>query len=414
MAGALADGYATATTDAGGPGNSVLIAPGVIDYNSIRNFAHRSLGEEAVIAKEVIQSFYGQKPLYSYWNGCSQGGRQGLSLAQNYPDAYNGISAAAPGLYAPQLAPTMYWPQQHMNNIKAYPRMCEVDAIVLASVAFCDPKDGITDGLISDLDSCDFDPFTMVGKVTTCNNASVVISASAASVVRATWDGITSAAGVKLWHGYAPGADVTGQIYPLFNTAGVVATNCTAGPCRGASTGLGADWFQNYLAKDTSFNVTAMTQEEFEKLYQEGIDEFTSTSATANTDLSAFRDAGGKLITFHGLADAAIPEEGTRKYYTDVSERFPDVYDFYRYFPIPGLGHCMGGQGGQPTSLFGQLRAWVENGTAPTSLTVSFPGTNGTGFERVLCPYPRKARFQSACGDSNKASCWSCNTCVGI
>lgn len=94
-------------------------------------------------------------------------------------------------------------------------------------------------------------------------------------------------------------------------------------------------------------------------------------------------------------------------YYRKVSEVVDGVQDFYRFFPVPGLGHCMGGYQ-QPTSLFAQLQAWVENGTAPESSPVSFSGPDGVVQNRIICPWPRKARFNSSCGDAAKAECWAC------
>lgn len=70
----------------------------------------------------------------------------------------------------------------------------------------------------------------------------------------------------------------------------------------------------------------------------------------------------------------------------------PGVHDYYRYFEAPGLAHCAGGKGGQPTTTFDALRRWVENGTAPESLPVEYAGANGTNT-RIVCPYPAMARY---------------------
>jgi len=121
-----------------------------------------------VIVKELIKSFYGRPTQYSYWSGCSQGGRQGLVLAQRYPDAYNGIAAAAPAINWAQFIPAASWAQVMMSIAGQYPPKCEVDALTDAAVAACDPLDGVTDGLISDMSKCSFDPFTLVGETAPC------------------------------------------------------------------------------------------------------------------------------------------------------------------------------------------------------------------------------------------------------
>ncbi|KAI2615413.1 tannase and feruloyl esterase [Hypoxylon sp. NC1633] len=416
MAGFLADGYASVTTDAGlsneyDPTPWALRSPGHVNTVLVNNFASRSLNEAAIIGKTVVRSFYGKKPLYSYYNGCSQGGRQGLELAQRYPTAYDGIAASAPAIHFVEAVSSMYWPQQYMNDIGKYPHICELNAITLAAISKCDGLDGITDGLVSDVDKCfaTFDPFDLVGQSISCTEtgSTITISADAASVVNASWTGIESTDGKSLWYGYRPGTDLTGTLDPSLFGAGSAATSCTGNVCTSSPNALGAEWYQLFAAKDPNFNVTSMSHSEFDRLYQLSLKEYPGFSSS-DPDLSAFRDAGGKMITFHGLADSLIPDLGTVDYYDKVTKALPDVHDFYRYFPVPGLGHCFGGRGDSPIYLFEQLRAWVENGTAPDRSPVTFQDDSGKTQNRILCPYPLKATYQPKCGDSSKACCWSC------
>jgi hypothetical protein len=97
-----------------------------------------------------------------------------------------------------------------------------------------------------------------------------------------------------------------------------------------------------------------------------------------------------------------------QKYYNAVASILPDVGDFYRHYEAPGLGHCWGGASGQPTNLFAQLRAWVENGTAPGPSPVNITDREGGLQPRILCPYPQKARLDEKCGNSSLIDCWSC------
>jgi hypothetical protein len=103
-----------------------------------------------------------------------------------------------------------------------------------------------------------------------------------------------------------------------------------------------------------------------------------------------------------------IPTKSTKSYYEAVIALSPDVRRFYRYFEVPGLAHCFGGPGGQPTAIFGQLRAWVENGTVPDSSPISFTDSKGKEWRRILCPFPQKAHFEEECGDATAVECWSC------
>ncbi|KAF2470902.1 tannase and feruloyl esterase [Lindgomyces ingoldianus] len=417
MAGAMGDGYATITTDAGlgnatDPSPWALLSPGNVDLYKLQDLASVSLNDEAIIGKSLIQSFYGKPPSYSYWNGCSQGGRQGLMLAQRYPTAYDGIAAGAPAIYWSELVFTTFWTQQYMAMINEYPYGCEIDAITAAAIAKCDGFDGVVDGIVADVEECaaNFDPFDLIGKVIDCaqTNTTMQISAAAAKVANATWEGIVSTTGRRLWHGLNLDADLTGDSSSSFNPTGLAATKCSNGTCVPVANNLGSLWLQLFVEKQPDFDLSNISHQKFVDMLHDSKQQYDSITATSDPDLSTFKRAGGKLLTFHGLADNIITPKSTEQYYREVSERFLDVRDFYRHYPVPGLGHCFGGTGGQPLSLFDQLRAWVENGTAPESSPMSFPGPNGKVQQRILCPLPQKAKYDSGCRDPAKVECWSC------
>ncbi|KAI1372816.1 tannase and feruloyl esterase [Hypoxylon crocopeplum] len=417
MAGALNDGYATITTDAGLGGAYLptpwaLLSPGNVDLYKLQNLGSVSLNDEAIIGKSLVESFYGKPPSYSYWNGCSQGGRQGLMLAQRYPTAYDGIAAGAPAIYWTGLTFTTSWPEQFMHMLGEYPYNCELDALTAAAVSKCDGLDGVTDGIIAEVDECmaNFDPFDLVSTTITCaqTNTTMPISHAAAAVANATWGGIISSTGERLWHGLGIGADLTGNSPKSYGQPGIAATNCTSSGCVPVTNTLGSVWIQLFLAKDPDFNISSMTHEQFDNLFHASKQQYNSMVGTDDPNLSAFKKAGGKMITFHGLADNVIPTKGTEQYYRKVSKMVDNIEDFYRYFPVPGLGHCFGGYGAQPTSLFAQLQAWVEDGTVPENSPISFPDLDGVTQNRIICPWPQKAQFDSSCGDSTKTSCWMC------
>jgi len=109
----------------------------------------------------------------------------------------------------------------------------------------------------------------------------------------------------------------------------------------------------------------------------------------------------------HTKSDPVIPLKGSLQYYDSVTAVIPDVHDHYRLFESPGLGHCLGGPGAQPATAFDALRAWVENGTAPDTLPVTFADKNGTMNSRFLCPYPQKVRYNGQ-GDTADETSYSC------
>lgn len=107
-------------------------------------------------------------------------------------------------------------------------------------------------------------------------------------------------------------------------------------------------------------------------------------------------------------ADGLILRQGTNEYYDRATEQTPDIKDFFRYFEVPGLAHCAGGVGGQPTATFQALVDWVEKAVVPYTLPINFEDTDGIQHERILCPYPEKARLVSAGLDVTKAESFRC------
>ncbi|CAG9947270.1 unnamed protein product, partial [Clonostachys rosea f. rosea IK726] len=380
MNGAIADGYATITTDAGlgsadEPSPWALNSPGNVNLYNLQNLGSVSLNDEAMIGKSLIKSYYGKDAKFSYWAGCSQGGRQGLMLAQRYPDVYDGIVAGAPAIHWSKLVTSILWPHQVMNELGEFPYACELDAITAAAISACDDSDGITDGVISNVDAClkSFDASSLVGKPITCaqkNDTQLLITEAAARVANATWHGHVTANDEHDYHGIMPGADLTGNSPRSYGQPGIVTTACDESGCKSVPSYLATSWFSLFVAKNATFDLTRLTRKEFDLLAQTGFQEFASLIETSDPDLRRFRDAGGKMVTFHGLADNVIPPGGTRDYYEAVGMITPDVHDFYRLFEAPGLGHCFGGASGPPTTLFEQLRGWVENGTAPEKTPV--------------------------------------------
>jgi hypothetical protein len=133
--------------------------PPNFNYPLIEDFASRTLGELSVIAKHATKDYFSVGPAYSYFTGCSNGGRQGLELAQSFPDAFDGILAGAPAVY---------WPTLLMNQLGVFPPSCEIKAFTAAAVERCDGSDGLEDGIISQPADCDFDVQHVIGRNFTC------------------------------------------------------------------------------------------------------------------------------------------------------------------------------------------------------------------------------------------------------
>lgn len=214
-------------------------------------------------------------------------------LAQRYPTSFDGIAAGAPAIQWDDIFPSVLWPQQFMNILGEFPHPCELQAITAAAVSACDALDGVVDGIITNVDDCQasFRPFDLIGSATNCSEARVVTSAAAA-VVNATWQGMRNSQGVQMWFGLNPGTDLT---------VGVAGTNCTAQSCVGVPFAVAAQWFTLFIARDADFDLTNLSHVEFDTMAHRGRQTYDSIIGTKDADLSAFRNAGGKLVTFHGL-----------------------------------------------------------------------------------------------------------------
>ncbi|KAJ8112690.1 hypothetical protein OPT61_g4997 [Boeremia exigua] len=390
MSAVVADGYATVTTNGGvssdGPDVWGLISPGNVDLLALQNFAYVGLKDAALAAKSVINSFFGQLPSFSYFDGCSQGGRQGLGFAQRYPDIFDGIQAIAPVIHT-EFIIAAHFPQQVINELDQAPHPCEIDALTRLAIEECDGQDGVVDGIISNEDACHFDPYTAVGKNLNCSSPTSPnrISKSAAMVADAAWNGARRADGSFLWH-------TMGHQTNLTMESGLARTVCSMnGTCAGEGSLLLTTAIRMF-AKDANFDVSSMSRRDYEQIFRTAFVEFDSMLGTRSPYLYDFKQGGGKILSFHGLADEIITFRGTRQYYDAVSAIDPNVHEFFRFFEAPGLGHCQGGVGGYPPRSFEALVDWVEKGIAPDVLE-AIDIANRTS---LLCPYPKRAAFVGA------------------
>lgn len=302
---ALGGGYVGVTTDAGISTDATsitpdwaLISPGHIDKYALENLASVSLNDSAYMGKAAIKSMFGQLPKYSYFSGCSQGGRQGYMLAQRYPEAYDGIAASAPAINWNELAVGADWPHFQMNIRRIYPRNCEMIEILSETMRACDHLDGVIDGIISDPDSCHFNPFTVVGKSFNCSETGLVmkISKDAATIVSDTWSGPHEENGKPLWYGLLRGAAVAGGTQTIGDSTCTENGTCTATPNY-----LAVNWIIYWIKKNPAFDPTSLTFDQYIKVFKQGVAEYQSIIGTNNPDLSHFKSRGGKLISYHGL-----------------------------------------------------------------------------------------------------------------
>ena len=385
LATALRAGYATASTDTGhvgGSGTFALNADGTLNWGLIDDFARRSLYEMVLKAKALINAHYDAAPKYSYWTGCSTGGRQGLMAVQRFPEEYDGLVIAAPAINWERFIPAEIWPQIVMHQALGAPiPSAKLTAVGNDAIAACDAADGVADGVINDPRKCDYDPA-----------ASASLTPAEAAAVRKIWQGPVSArTGQRLWFGLEPGASFAGL-------AG-------ATPFAIASTHL-AYW----VNQNPAFDWHGVTEAGFEAHFRSSQRQFNAVIGTDEDNLQDFRRRGGKILMWHGEADQLIPPRGTVNYYERVlsgNGGLRHVDDFVRLFLAPGVAHCSGGAGPNPVGTLEAVVDWVERGIAPERVLATRTLPSGALRTRPLCAYPKTAQWIGT-GSTDDAANFAC------
>ena len=352
-------------------------AKGHLDWDKLRNFAYRGVHDMTVAGKAVTAEFYGVKARYSYFSGCSTGGREGQAEVQRYPDDYDGVMSGSPVINWAHLGAAQSWPAAVTSATREVPQ-CKLDAAHRAAVAACDADDGLKDGLVSQVGSCHFDPRTLIGLHTDCGT----IDAQDAEVIRQLWDGPRRSDGSSLWNGTDRAA--------LLHAS-------TPAPS--------LDRFEN---EGRSLEKPSLAR--FESQFNKFVNRYGPTMDTSDPDVRAFAAHGGKIILWHGVADDVVPAAGTVRYVQSIRETLGTsaTEKFLRFYEAPGVLHCQGGDGPQPVDLLEPLMMWVEHGQAPTAArSENWDASGHTSRTRPLCPYPTHARYNGE-GDANDARSFSC------
>lgn len=408
---AVAQGYVVSSTDTGHQGDFMTgewaWSPTGMNYAQIQDFAYRANHEMAVKSKALISAFYGQAPAYSYWNGCSTGGREGLTAAMRYPDDFDGILAGAPAINWTKFIPAEFWPQLTMMTLDNRVAPCKFDAVNEAVTHACDSNDGVIDGLY-DSRSCRFDPETLIGQKTPCGT----ITAADAEVVKNIWQGPHRPDGSFMWYGQEPGTDM-GSTPALTLAHSIAAPDGTA--IDGVPFPITTEWLKWFIHKDPTWDWHTETYPQYVKDFDQSVSEWADVLATNNPDLSAFKKSGGKVVIWHGMHDALIFPRGTIDYYQRVIDTMGglgNTQQFARLFLAPHVGHCSGGTGPAPVDPMSAVERWVENGEAPDTLQASLPPDTGvnkttTTMTRPLCPYPQAARYTGT-GSTHNAENFTC------
>jgi hypothetical protein len=413
MAGNLKRGYATAATDTGHEADSVDASWAFKHPEKVIDFGYRALHETTGNAKAIVQKFYGRNARHSYFDSCSDGGREALMEAQRFPEDFDGILAGAPAnFWTHMLAGGLAVTQGFYGTPDNYISATKIRAISAAAVAACDAKDGVKDGIINEPPRCHFDPSVLLCKGVDSRNC---LTAPQISSLKRIYAGGRNSRGVQLFPGFMRGGEEGSNGWPQW----------IMGQAPGLS--LGAGFMENYFRymvfEDPAWNpLTANVDNAKQKA-----DEKTAHALNAtDPDLHRFQGRGGKLILYHGWNDAAISPLNTINYYKSVAEAMgaQNAESFVRLYMVSGMQHCGGGPGassfgqlggttakGPEHGIYTALEQWVEKGTAPGEIIatkfVEGNAAKGVQMTRPLCPYPQVPTYKGT-GDTNDYTNFTC------
>lgn len=389
MASALKEGYATASTDTGHKGTGADASFALGHPEKLVDFGSRAVHEMVATSKTIIGAFYGRGPKFSYWNGCSTGGRQGLMEAQRYPEDFDGIVAGAPANYWSHLMSGIVWAAQaaHKDQPGNLPA-AKLSLLHEAVLRACDALDGVKDGVLEDPTRCNFDP-----KLLECKGADEPACLTAPQVE-----------GARKMYAGAMNPRTNQQVYPGMLPGSELGWD----PINGLQPlAIAESHFRFVVFKDPSWDYRRLDFDSGVGLADKTDDGLINAT---NPNLQPFFTRGGKLIQYHGWNDQQISPVNSVNYYKSVQERLggaSKVGDSYRLFMVPGMMHCGGGQGPNQFDAMGALERWRESKAAPSRITAMHVSNGVVDTIRPLCPYPQVAAYNGS-GSTNEAANFSC------
>jgi Tannase and feruloyl esterase len=386
---ALAQGFAVASTDTGHKAKN-----GAFDFSFMRDqqayldFAYQANAEVAEIAKQVIVHYYAKPSAYSYFVGCSTGGREGMILSRRFPGVFNGIVSGDPAmrtglsnLAIGKWIPVAYnqaAPKDESGKSRIEKLLSDKDRKLFMDTLMktCDARDGVADGMIFDPLGCHFDPSVMKCKAAESDGC---IAPEKIEAIKKAFAGPKNAYGTEVYPGF-------------MYDAGIASTGSVPGLLAMGQGGI----FGPYT-KATEIDVDKEALHASDPLVE-----------PASTNLSTFSGSGGKLIFFHGDSDPWFSPLDTLGYYQSLgaaSGGLDKVAAWSRLFLVPGMAHCGGGPSLDHFDMLSSIVKWVEKKTAPDAVIATGPAFPGRS--RPLCAYPKHAQYKGS-GDSEDVRNFQC------
>jgi hypothetical protein len=390
-------GYVSASTDTGHEASDIQASWALHNAERLANYGHAAVHRAAETAKAVIRAYYGRDARYSYFSGCSNGGRQALMEAQRHPQDFDGLIAGAPAYDITNIAGGF------IKNIKAVfptPNSARTPVVTPDNLALieraaldaCDASDGVRDHVIGSPEQCRFS----VAAVKGCAN-DVAAADCLTNKQRRAIEAIYSpavAAGKEIYPGQPVGAEGdTDGWRPWITGVNEGLLEGTNGQASSLQLAFGPELFKYFIFGAPMWDYTTYDLANWAR----------DTAALApivnadNPDLSGLKARHGKLILWHGWADPALNAMSTINYYRRVEERDSRAGGYTRLYLLPGVAHCDGGPGPDRVDWLGAIVDWVEHGKAPQRLISAKLGADRRPVRaRPVCPHPQRAVYKGS------------------
>ncbi|KAJ5918851.1 tannase [Penicillium verhagenii] len=431
LPGGVIYGAVSGQTDGGFGGFSAelddvfLLANGTIDRQALYMMGYQAHYEMSLIGKAFSKNFYDMgdsEKLYAYYQGCSEGGREGWSQVQRFPEEWDGAVIGAPAIRMGQQQTNHLYANLVEHTMGYYPPPCELEMINTLTIKACDGLDGKIDGVVGRTDLCklQFNINSTIGHPYHCaaSSSTTVLKRSQTNTVPAQ-NGTVSAAGVavaaKILDGlhtldgkqayiyYQPSAD--------FEDA-ATQYNSETGKWELDITSLGGEWVARFLNLVDADNIDSLDNVTYDTMTEwmvEGWKRYEDVLQTTWPDLTTFQKAGGKIIHYHGESDPSIPTGSSVHYhemvrkimYGDMTfeEGTKALNDWNRLYLIPGAAHCSPSldqtNGPFPRTTLETLIEWVENGDKPDRLNATIMSGDYEGEQQNLCAWPQRPLWKN-------------------
>jgi feruloyl esterase len=371
------------------------------NYQYRINDGYRGMHLQVLAAKALIAKYYGQGPKYSYFNACSEPGREGMQEVQRFPQDFDGVGAGCPPINF-TLNNGVFQAWNVLTNTDADGQLIltadKLPVLHQAILEQCDAADGAKDGIISNPFACHPDVTAVQCKAG--QDPAICLTSEQVRVVQELYRGAHDSQGGKLMPiGVLPGSELawTSTIAPTRNPSEPRDQTTTAIRSQFSDPALPGSWQLRDL--------------KFDRASFDAITKLHYVYDATNPDLAAFAKAGHKLILWQGLGDSNVLPAYAVLYYTALQKVMGErtVDGFVRFYALPGVNHCGGGDGPVISDLLAPLMLWVERGIAPGALPgIHIPRSNGPGSDptkpvpaqpgaadltRLLYPYPLSAKY---------------------